>query len=284
MNTFSSDGGGITGRSIHGHLDLRADVRADGTPFLSRQSFRAPIHLSKAHVESGALVVHLVNPTAGFFDGDRLDLRAVAGKDCHLALSTPGASRVHRARSQSPALCHQQLEVESGAFLEWIPEPFIPQAGARYFQRTEIDLAENSGLLFFEWITPGRVARGEIFAYESLRWELDLRDRGKLLARERFDLRPSNPSITALRERFDSAHYLTAFAAGIDPDHWPAAELDALTTATTYLGHGPLSDRVHVVRALCADSLAARALIVRLRHLLHLASRRPEPRLGRHFL
>jgi urease accessory protein len=280
MSIYLSSEGGITSRSICGHLDLRSDVRGDGTPFLSRQSFRAPIHLSKAHVESGSLLVHLVNPTAGFFDGDRLDLDVTAGKDSRLVLSTPGASRVHRARSEAPAICQQRLTVESGAFMEWIPEPFIPQAGARYFQRTEIQLAENAGLLFFEWISPGRVARGEVFAYESLRWELDLIAQGKLIAREHFELKPGDHSLTALREKFPAAHCVTAYVTMPDKA-WPAAELDALNDERTYLGHGPLLESLHIVRALCADSLAARALIGELRHLLYEASGQPMPRLGR---
>lgn len=271
----------ITGRSIRGHLDLRSELRADGTPFLSRQSFRAPIHIGKSHVDSGALLVQLVNPTAGFFDGDRLDLDVTAGAGSRLVLSSPGASRVHRARGASPALCHQQLRVERGAFLEWIPEPFIPQAGARYFQHTAIDLDENAGLLFFEWIAPGRVARGEVFAYESLRWELDLRVAGRLVARERYELRPGDHSLAALRQKFPAAHHLTAYVAGIPAEAWPAAELDALGDDRRYLGHGPLTGDVHLVRALCADSLAARSLLMELRQLLHRAAGKPAPRLGR---
>jgi len=280
MSISLSNGGSITGRSIRGHLDLRSDVRGEGKPFLSRQSFRAPIHLSKAHVESGSLLVHLVNPTAGFFDGDRLDLDITAGKNSRLVLSTPGSSRVHRARSETPAICHQRFTVESGAFLEWIPEPFIPQAGARYFQHTEIHLAEDAGLLFFEWIAPGRVARGEVFGYESLRWELDLIDRGKLAARERFELKPGDHSLTALRAKFPAAHYVTAYVT-MASSSWPAAELEALEDERVYLGHGPLSENLHIVRALCADSLAARALIGELRRLLYEATGKPAPRIGR---
>ena len=121
---------------------------------MSRQSFRAPVHLSKPHLESGALVVQLVNPTAGFFDGDRLDLAVEAGKGSRMVLSTPGASRVHRARGEEAAVCSQHLTVEEDAFLEWIPEPFIPQAGARYHQKTTIALAPGAGLFFFDWISP----------------------------------------------------------------------------------------------------------------------------------
>ena len=273
---------GITGRSIHGHLDLRSDVRDDGTPYLSRQSFRAPIHLSKSHVESGALLVHLVNPTAGFFDGDRLDLDVTAGTGSRMILSTPGASRVYRARGEASALCHQRLRVERDAFLEWIPEPFIPQAGARYHQRTVIELEENAGLFFFEWIAPGRVARGEVFAYNQLRWELDLKVAGQLVARERYDLRPGDHSLAALRDRFPAAHCVTAYVAGIPPEVWPAEELDLLGNGRVYLGHGPLLRTAHLIRALCADSLAARALMTEMRQVLYRAAGKPAPRLGRH--
>jgi urease accessory protein len=272
---------GITGRSIHGHLDLRSDVRADGTPYLSRQSFRAPIHLSKSHVESGALLVHLVNPTAGFFDGDRLDLDVTAGTGSRMILSTPGASRVYRARRETPALCQQHLRVERDAFLEWIPEPFIPQAGARYHQRTVVELEESAGLFFFEWIAPGRVARGEVFAYDRLRWELDLKVAGQLVARERYDLRPGDHSLAALRDKFPAAHCVTAYVAGMAPEVWPAEELDLLGNERVYLGHGPLLGNTHLVRALCADSLAARTLMTGMRQVLYRAAGKPAPRLGR---
>lgn len=276
---LSSDG--VSGRAIRGHLDLRCDLRPDGTTYISRQSFRAPIHLSKPHQESGALVIHLVNPTAGFFDGDRLDLQVEAGAGTAVVLSTPGASRVHHARGSDAALCSQRLSVEEGAFLEWIPEPFIPQTGARYHQETSIDLAADAGLLFFEWIAPGRVARGEAFEYESLRWELDLRVGDRLVARERYTLDPATHSLAALRQRFVESHYVTAYVAGIGEATWPGAELDALSGEKVYLGHGPLAEGVAVVRALCADSLAARELLGSLRRTLHAAAGRPVPRLGR---
>jgi len=273
----------VTGRAIRGHLDLRSDLRADGTPYLSQQSFRAPIHVGKGHLDAGALVVQLANPTAGFFDGDRLDLQATAGEGTHVVLSTPGASRVHTARSENPAVCEQSLVVESGAFIEWIPEPFIPQAGARYEQRTSIDLATDASLLFFEWIAPGRVARGEIFAYESLRWELDLHVGGKFVARERYELKPGDFSTTALRERFPASHHVTVYVAGVASEQWPGEILDALSSDHVYLGHGPLTGGVYLVRALCADGSHARRLIGSLRDALYPSMGRKAPSLGRWF-
>lgn len=274
----------VSGNSLSGHLQLRCETRADGVPYISLQSFRAPIHLSKSHLDEGALVVSIINPTAGFFDGDHLESKVEVASNARLVLSTPSASRVYPTRSGKSAENLQEFTVGENAFLEWIPEPFIPHAGASYFQRTRIDLQASSSLLFFDWIAPGRVAKGEVFAYEKLRWELDLHLDGTLAAREAYDLNPATDSLEALKAKFPAAHYLSIYAAGDMTEHWPASELDALTNDDVYLGHGPLAGTVYVIRALCRDSLAARKLIERLRTLLYESAEIRPPSLGRIFL
>ncbi len=273
----------VSATSLTGHLDLRCEVRPDGVPYISRQSFRSPIHLSKSHVDQGQLVLSIVNPTAGFFDGDRLDSNIHVAAGAKLVLSTPSASRVYRTRSGAAAVSCQHFRVDENASLEWIPEPFIPHAGARYQQRTRIDLHPAASLLFFDWIAPGRVAMGEIFAYRQLRWELDLVLGEKLIARERHDLRPDDDSLEALRAKFPAAHYLSVYAAGAMAANWPATAMDALGSDDVYLGHGPLSGGVYVIRALCRDSLAARRLLETLRRLFYAAADMTPPALGRIF-
>lgn len=274
----------VSGNSLNGHLRLRCDTRDDGIPYISQQSFRAPIHISKSHLDEGNVVLSIVNPTAGFFDGDRLEIDITVAKDARLVLSTPSASRVYFTRSGRPARNFQSFRVEENAFLEWIPEPFIPHSGASYSQETKIELHPTASLLFFDWIAPGRVAKGEIFAYAQLRWELDLVLNSRLLARERYSLRPDDNSIEALKAKFPAAHYLSVYAAGDLTRNWPAAELDQLNGTDVYLGHGPLADGVHVIRALCRDSLAARKLLEGLRTLLYESAKLSPPKLGRIFL
>ena len=274
----------VTNTALTGHLQLRCEARPDGTPYIPRQSFRAPIHLSKSHLDAGCVVQTIVNPTAGFFDGDLLESDISVGEGARLVLSTPSSSRVYPTRSGKAARHLQRFEVEKDGFLEWIPEPFIPHAGASYFQKTDIHLHAGASLLLFDWIAPGRVAMGEIFAYRNLRWELDLHLDGSLIARERYDLDPATHSLEALTAKFPAAHYLSVYAAGDFSRNWPAEELDALGDDATYLGHGPLPGNLHVIRALCRDSLAARRLLENLRRLLYAPSGHDAPKLGRIFL
>jgi len=68
-----------------------------------------------------------------------------------------------------PGAQRTAVDVGPGAFVELVPDALIPHGGARYRQRTDVELGLEAVVLCTELIAPGRV--GEAFAYE----ELDLR-------------------------------------------------------------------------------------------------------------
>jgi urease accessory protein len=275
----------ITGSSIAGHLHLTCEVKENGIPFLTQQSFHPPIHLSKPHLSDDEkfLVVTLINPTAGFFDGDTVCCNISVAENARLILSTPSSSRVFRTRSGRPATCEQRFHVAKNGFLEWIPEAFIPHAGASYFQKTAIHLEPEADLLYIDWLSPGRVARGEIFQYDSLRMELDLFLDGKLLARERYIL--PGDSLEGVSAMFTAGHYISVYLAGKMSAYFSKEKVSALENENTYLGYGTLEGgKIHVIRALCRDSLSARRLIESLRPILYRSASHSTPSLGRIFM
>ena len=272
----------VTNTSLGGHLRAVCSVRPDGRTIVAQQDFRAPVHIGKGHHDAGFLVLNIANPTAGFFDGDEVDLDVRLLSGAHLCLGTPAAARVYPTRSGGASTVRQKFSVAAGAALEWIPEPFIPHAGASHGQSTRIDLEPGASLLFLEWMAPGRVAMGESFAYLKLRWEFDLFQQSRLIARERYELRPEDTSTRSLRNPFPAAHFISIHAAGDFAARWPEHELDALSGDDVILGHGPLpGEGLMVVRALCRDSIAARAFASRARETLHRAAGRTPPSLGR---
>jgi urease accessory protein len=262
---------------------------------LSRQSFCAPFHLSKPHVDADCLVVNIVNPTAGLFDGDEVELAAHVESDAKLILTTPSASRIYHSRSGKPAIVRQRVSVENGGFVEFIPEPIIPQAGAIYHQQTTLEAATGAEMIFFEWLTPGRVASGEVFAYRQLNWETEVRWNGNLVAKERYRLNPTEPeTLAALTTKFPQAHYLGCFFLTDlkeparaemhlprQPGYFPVAEIEALENASIYLGWSALTNGGYVIKALCADSLSTRKLLGNLRRVLYTAFGKTMPSLGR---
>ena len=238
------------------------------------------MHLSKPHEDAGCLVVNVVNPTAGLFDGDEVEIIARVQPGAHLVLTTPSASRIYHSRSGRSALVTQKILAGPASFVEFYPEPIIPQAGAIYDQRTLINAAEGAEVMFFEWLAPGRVASGEAFQYHQLRWQTEILASEKLIVRERYCITPSDPpSLASLTTKFACAHYLGAFI--LSQKSFPEAEVSALNDDTTYLGWSPLRHSGWSIKALCADSLSTRKLLGKLRGILYKALGRGMPSLGR---
>jgi urease accessory protein len=264
---------------LNGHLDIVCSRLGSAGCHLRRQSFRAPLHLSKPHRDGDTLVVNLVNPTAGIFDDDVVHVRAVVEPGARLVLTTPSSSRVYRSRNGAAAVVRQSFEIAPGGYLEYFPEPFIPHAGARYRQENRITVEAGGALAFFEWLAPGRVARGEVFQFARLDWETDICAAGRLVARERYHLSPDDESLLGMRSVFEQAHYLGCFVVhGSAP---PVEAVHQLESGTVFIGCGPLCDHGWCIKALCADSLTARRTLLALRSIVHQAMDTVPARLGR---
>ncbi len=265
---------------MNGHLHLVCGFGGDGIPCLKQQSFRAPFHLSKPHVDEGALVVNVVNPTAGMFDGDDLDLDVRVEKGAHLALTTPSASRVFQSRTGNAARMRQRFLVEEDGALEFLPEPLIPHKGSVYEQSTEIRVETGGTLLFFEWLAPGRVASGEVFEFGSIAWNADVWQGGVLSVREQYRLSPDDTSLAPLTSLFPTTHYLGCFACGLES--FPSEQVEALQSESCHLGWSALAGGGWAIKSLCENALTTRKLMSKLRHLLHAAMGRKPPALGRY--
>jgi urease accessory protein len=176
---------------------------------------------------AGETLAHLHNVSGGVLDNDDLRLQVEIGPDARAQLTTTGATRVYRSRS-ADAVSRQRTEitVRERGLLEYLPDPLIPYAQSRFTQSTTIDMREESTLFWWETITPGRAAAGEIFAYHALRNSLELRVDGTLVALERFAIEPKlrNPASPARLGRF---RYFCSFyvcQAGRAPQSWSQLE------------------------------------------------------------
>jgi urease accessory protein len=278
----SSTSAAVSGSSLSGHLELEVSRRADGLSYVSSQRFRAPLHIGKGYQDAGVLVVNPVNPTAGMLDGDevRIDVRVRPG--ARLCMAAPSATRIFRSRSGKVAGTRQRFEIGEAATFEWFPEPLIPHAGARHRQLTELHVASGASVLFAEWMTPGRVAMNEVFAFEAIDWGVDLWLEGDLTMRECYCLTPTSPGLAALRCVFPEAQQLTFLVTGDFARNLPANALDDLQSDHLWLGHGPMRNPdAAIIRAVASDSLTARATYQTIRSLLHEAAGFTPPTLGR---
>jgi urease accessory protein len=172
--------------SLRGHLHLVAAADADGCTRIAHQSFRAPFHISKPYWDGAVLQVQVVNPTAGILAGDRLELEITAEPGAALLVTTPAAARAFMMRSGA-AQCGQDLRVRAGGWLEYLPEPLYPHRDADYAQATRLEVEAGGEVAYFDALAPGRVGRGERWAWRRLRVSLDVHYGGEPVLRECLD-------------------------------------------------------------------------------------------------
>ncbi len=160
------------------------------------QEQRAPLQVVRAFpAAGGAALVHLHNLSGGVLGGDRYAVEVSAGPQTRVLLTSTGATRLYRCRPGTAAARQSwRVQVARGALLEYLPDPLIPFAGARYCQETQIVLAEGAGLFWWETLAPGRLARGECFAYDLVQLSLSIVAPDGPIAIERFRLEPGRRS------------------------------------------------------------------------------------------
>jgi urease accessory protein len=151
-----------------GHLRLRAD-RVGGRTRLTELECRAPLQLMRCHHLDAALpdmaYATIVSPSGGVLQGDHLSIDVKAGRGARLHLDTPSALRLYRM-PDGPAEQEVSLVVEEGGYLEYLPDPAIPFAGADFASRTRTEVAETATLILAEAVTAGRAARGEVHQFQ----------------------------------------------------------------------------------------------------------------------
>jgi urease accessory protein len=217
-------------------------------------------------------VTHLHNVSGGVLGGDQLQLAIDVGPCAQAQVTTTGATRVYRHRPGPDASQQTILRVAQGGLLEYLPDPLIPFAGARYRQQVSIELASGAGLFYWEMVAPGREAAGEVFAYERVGLGLELCAGSVPVAAERMELEPAlRPLTSPLRwGRFRYLATLYICRVGVASTEWNSleGELAALAqTLTTADSSSPVAT-VWGVSTLVAHGLVVRALGVSGRQLM----------------
>jgi urease accessory protein len=263
---------------LSGKLDLVCAASPERGTYLARQSFSAPIHLSKPHWDGEVLLVHVVNQTAGIFGGDAIATRVVVEPGARVLLSSPSAARFHASHGREARL-EQAFEIRSGGSLDVFPEISIPQRDSRSFQKTRIEMEPGSELIYLETLAPGRVASGEAFAFARYAWWTDIRVADRLVHRERASLSPRDASLAGLRALFPASYYAGMVVISPGAEKWksdfPHDVARLSDDVTVRIAASPLSSCGWSIRLLAANSLVLRESIRNVRKLIYQRLGRP---------
>lgn len=169
-------------------------------------------------------LAHIHNLSGGILSGDRLKLRVQVEAGSRVQLTSTGATRIYKHR-EGRAVAHNEvsLSVGNNAVLEYLPDQIIPYAGSRFYQETDVELAdEGAGLFWWETLTPGRAASGERFSYETLGIRSRIACGGKPLAIDRFVIEPSrrSPQQLGILGAFECCSTFYICKTGLGPLRW----------------------------------------------------------------
>lgn len=155
-----------------GLLDLEFAADCLGKTHLVRRTQMFPLHFTTPlyldERVSDMAFVYVQNPSGAVFSGDRLDLRICARGGSKLHVTSTSATKLHRMPEGS-AFQKVHLKARDGSYIEYMPDQLIPQAESCYEQDTTIDVDVGSMVVASEIIAPGRLARGEVFAFRRLK-------------------------------------------------------------------------------------------------------------------
>jgi urease accessory protein len=145
-----------------------------------------PLYIDPKHPRMA--FVYMLQSGEGIVQGDRyrLDLHCASGTAVHF--TTQAATKIYRMEDNF-ATQIVNLNVGSGAFVEYLPDPTLPFRDSRFYQRILLNLDPSATVIIGETLLPGRVAHGEMHAYSLYYSEIEARlSDGGLLFSDRLRL------------------------------------------------------------------------------------------------
>lgn len=168
-------------------------ARQGARTILARRRHSGPLLVQKAlYPEPDVCHGVILHPPAGIAGGDVLRLDVEQAANTAVLLTTPGATKWYRARTQ-PAEQRLRFNIGPNASLEWLPHENILFDGSVARMNTQVRLA--GGAVFCGWdvYCLGRLASGEAFRHGVMRNSVSVyccdnllwRDRGNFAAGDR---------------------------------------------------------------------------------------------------
>lgn len=159
---------------------------AGGRTELRRARSSAPVKVLQPRHAGPSAWACLSSLGGGLVDGDGIRVEVSARRGSSAALTTQASTKVYRGAASQAV----QAAVEDSALLVVAPDPVVCYAGSGYAQRQTFELSPRADLVVVDWLTSGRSAREERWAFASYEASLNIRRDGKDELREALRLHP----------------------------------------------------------------------------------------------
>jgi urease accessory protein len=193
-----------SGEEASAHRPGRATIQvgvAGGRSRVQRARATSPLRLLTPANHGRAAWVYTSTFGGGLVDGDAIALDIDVAPRAAALLSTQASSKVYRSPRGTSSRLHAR--VGSGALFVHLPDVLTCFEGARYEQAQRIDLASDAGVVAIDWLSSGRRAAGERWAFAHCRTRLDVYVDAAHVLHDVMLLRPDEGPIAVRMGRFD---------------------------------------------------------------------------------
>lgn len=185
-------------------------TRSGAGTVLTRAFATSPAKLIETKRRGAACWVYAATFGGGFVGGDDIRLRAEVTAGARAMLTTQASTKVYRSLRPS----HQRLtaNVEADALLAVVPDPIVCFAGAHFTQTQRYDLHADASLVMVDWMTSGRHAAGERWAFSRYESRFDIRRESRRIFFDALVIEQNVDTVAARMGRFNVL--LTAIITG----------------------------------------------------------------------
>src|SRR5688572_11864789 len=148
-------------------------TRSGSDTVLTRAFATSPVKVIATRGRGSTCWVYAATFGGGLVGGDDIQLRADVAAGARALLTTQASTKVYRSSRQS----RQSLDVAvaADALLVVVPDPIVCFADANFVQTQRYDLHDRSTLVMVDWMTSGRHAAGERWAFSRYESRIDIR-------------------------------------------------------------------------------------------------------------
>lgn len=147
------------------HADLRLDYQLkEKKTCLAKKTQKGPLTVQRPFYPEGDIChSYILHPPGGVVGGDILDIHLNAAASAHCLITTPGATKFYRSKTELESRQTLHISIHKDAVVEWLPQQNIFFTGARSQLNAEINIQSGGKFIGWEMHCFGRPANAEGF-------------------------------------------------------------------------------------------------------------------------
>ena len=176
-------------------------TRSGSETMLTRMFATSPAKLIASKGRGETCWVYAATLGGGLVGGDEIHIRANVTAGARALMTTQASTKVYRSLRRSKQSL--SANVDAHALLAIVPDPIVCFADADFTQTQRYDLHADASLVLVDWMTSGRHATGERWAFARYESRFDIRRGSERVFFDGIVLEPCLDAIVARMGRFD---------------------------------------------------------------------------------